>query len=160
MKSRTAIRFWQVGVLLIVIVLWYVLTSPTLLPPFYFTNANQAAFFFGEPLEVGERIWTWFVSGEIYLHLGVTLLETVLAFVFGTLAGLAIGMWLALAPAAAAVFDPYIKGANAIVATRGRTMPASSLDTSSSELKRSSMTSTDRRMLETIALPSAGSDCS
>ena len=100
--------------LVIVIALWYVLTSPTLLPPIYFKNATQAAFFFGEPSQVAERIWTWFVSGEIYLHLGVTLLETLLAFVFGTLFGLGIGMWLALAPSAAAVFDPYIKGANAM----------------------------------------------
>ena len=112
--GKSVIRIWQVAVLVVVLVLWYVLTSPTLLPAFYFANANQAAFFFGEPLEVGERIVAWFTSGEIYVHLGVTLLETVLAFVFGTLLGLGLGMWLALAPTAAAVLDPYIKGANAM----------------------------------------------
>lgn len=113
--SRTAtIRFWQVAVLAIVLALWYALTSPTLLPTFYFANANQAAFFFGQPLEVAARIRDWFASGEIYVHLGVTLAETVLAFVFGTVLGLALGMWLALAPLAAAVFDPYIKAANAM----------------------------------------------
>ncbi len=114
MKRKATVRFWQIAVLVIVITLWYVLTSPTLLPPIYFKNATQAAFFFGEPLQVAERIWNWFVSGEIYLHLGITLLETVLAFVFGTLFGLGVGMWLALAPSAAAIFDPYIKGANAM----------------------------------------------
>jgi len=114
MQRRTVIRFWQVGVLAVVLLVWYVLTSPTLLPTFYFANANQAAFFFGEPLQVAGRVWDWFTSGEIYIHLDVTLLETVLAFVFGTVLGLALGMWLALAPTAAAVFDPYIKGANAM----------------------------------------------
>ncbi len=114
MKRRVIIRIWQVAVLVVVLLLWYVLTSPTLLPTFYFKNASQASFFFGEPLQVADRIWDWFTGGEIYVHLGVTLLETVLAFVFGTLLGLALGMWLALAPTAAAVFDPYIKGANAM----------------------------------------------
>jgi NitT/TauT family transport system permease protein len=114
MQRKAVIRIWQVGVLAFVLVLWYALTSPTLLPTFYFSNANQAAFFFGEPLRVASRIWDWFTGGEIYIHLGVTLLETVLAFVFGTLLGLAFGMWLALAPMAAAVLDPYIKGANAM----------------------------------------------
>ena len=108
------IRFWQIAVLAIVVGLWYALTSPTLLPTFYFDNPTQAAFFFGEPVDVAVRIWDWFASGEIYLHLGVTLLETVLAFAFGTGSGLAIGMWLALSPMAAAIFDPYIKGANAM----------------------------------------------
>ncbi len=114
MKRRHTVRIWQVAVLLVVLVLWYVLTSPTLLPPFYFSNANQAAFFFGEPVQVAGRIWEWFSGGEIYIHLGVTLLETVLAFAFGTFFGLVLGLWLALAPTAAAVLDPYIKAANAM----------------------------------------------
>ena len=112
---RGNIRLWQIAVLAAVIAVWYVLTSPTLLPTFYFNNPTQAAFFFGEPVKVAVRIWDWFfVSGEIYIHLGVTLVETMLAFVLGTGFGLVIGMWLALSPMAAAIFDPYIKGANAM----------------------------------------------
>jgi NitT/TauT family transport system permease protein len=114
MKPKTIVRIWQVAVLVIALLLWYVLTSPTLLPTFYFANASQASFFFGEPVQVGQRIWDWFTGGEIYIHLGVTLLETALAFLLGTLLGLVLGMWLALAPTAAAVADPYIKGANAM----------------------------------------------
>jgi NitT/TauT family transport system permease protein len=95
-------------------VIWYVLTSPTLLPPIYFAEANQAAFFFGEPVEVFARLWRWFVSGEIYEHLWVTLVETLLAFLIGTVSGVVIGLWLALSPTAAAVLDPYIKAVNAM----------------------------------------------
>ena len=61
-----------------------------------------------------ERLQEWFIGGEIYRHLGVTLLETMLAFGIGTLGGVIMGLWLALSPAAAAVFDPYIKAANAM----------------------------------------------
>ena len=48
------------------------------------------------------------------MHLGVTLLETLLAFVIGTLLGLVFGLWLALAPTASAILDPYIKAANSM----------------------------------------------
>jgi NitT/TauT family transport system permease protein len=128
------IRIWQVLLLAGFIAAWYALTSPTLLPPFYFDNPTQAAFFFGEPQKVALRIWEWFTAGsstlefgtrnttwfsvtfpaEIWAHLIVTLIETVLAFVFGTLLGLVVGMWLALSPVAAALFDPYIKAANSM----------------------------------------------
>jgi NitT/TauT family transport system permease protein len=109
------IRFWQVGVLLAVFAFWHAMTTPGLIPPLFFDNDRQAAFFFGEPLKILARIWQWFVTdADIYRHLWVTLVETVLAFVIGTAAGLAVGMWLALAPVAAAILDPYIKAANSM----------------------------------------------
>jgi NitT/TauT family transport system permease protein len=108
------VRAYQLLVLAAVFVVWYVLTSPTLLPPFYFDNPHQAAFFFGEPQKVLARIWAWFASGDIYRHLWVTLIETLLAFAIGTAFGIAIGIWLALSPSASAILDPYIKGLNAM----------------------------------------------
>jgi NitT/TauT family transport system permease protein len=113
-SNRLALRVWQVLLLAGVLVFWHVATSPTLLPPLYFDDPHKAAFFFGEPLKVFERIWEWFASGLIYAHLWVTLLETVLAFVIGTALGLAMGLWLALAPTASALLDPYIKALNAM----------------------------------------------
>ncbi len=113
--SEKNLRLWQVLVLLTLFVLWHVLTKPGLLPPFLFENDRQAAFFFGEPVKILARIWTWFVvDRDIYIHLGVTLVETVLAFGIGTVAGLAVGMWLALSPVAAAILDPYIKALNSM----------------------------------------------
>ena len=113
-KSRLRLRSLQVLVLGLLVALWHVLTSPTLLPPIYFAEANQAAFFFGEPIQVFARLWRWFASGEIYEHLWVTLVETLLAFLIGTVSGVAIGLWLALSPTASAIFDPYIKAINAM----------------------------------------------
>ncbi len=113
-SGSKALRLWQALLLLAVFLFWHVATSPTLLPPLYFDDAHKAAFFFGEPLKVLERIWNWFAGGEIYRHLWVTLLETLLAFVIGTVFGLAMGIWLALAPTASALLDPYIKALNAM----------------------------------------------
>src|SRR2546426_2063153 len=111
-NGRLRLRAFQVLLAVLLFVIWYVLTSPTLLPPIYFAEANQAAFFFGEPVKVFARLWQWFVYGEIYEHLWVTLVETLLAFLIGTVSGVVIGLWLALSPTASAVLDPYIKAVN------------------------------------------------
>jgi len=109
------LRYWQLGLLVLVFVLWHLATAPGLIPPFVFENDRQAAFFFGEPLTIFGRIADWFwVNADIYPHLAVTLLETVLAFGLGTGLGLAIGLWLALSPLAAAIADPYIKALNSM----------------------------------------------
>jgi NitT/TauT family transport system permease protein len=113
-RSNRALRLWQIGLFAALLLAWYALTSPTLLPPIYFDDPHKAAFFFGEPLKVAARIWDWFSTGYIYPHLGVTLAETALAFVIGTLLGLLMGLWLALSPAAAALLDPYLKAVNAM----------------------------------------------
>jgi len=108
------LRVYQLLLAMVLLVLWHVATSPTLLPPIYFDDPNKAAFFFGEPLKAAARIWQWFASGTIYRHLWVTLIETLLAFAIGTVSGVLFGIWLALAPTASAIFDPYIKAANAM----------------------------------------------
>ena len=117
--SESNARFWQIAVLVALLIAWHVAS-----------RNQQFAFFLGEPIQVAGRIWSWFMpvgipanplfpdglpgNADIYLHLGTTLLETVLAFVIGTLLGLACGLWLALAPTASLVFDPYIKAANSM----------------------------------------------
>ena len=109
------LRAWQAALLLLVFGLWHVLTAPGLLPNFMFDNDRQAAFFFGEPLKIFGRVWSWFVvNADIYEHLAVTLIETALAFAIGTALGLGLGLWLALSPMAAAIGDPYIKAANSM----------------------------------------------
>jgi NitT/TauT family transport system permease protein len=95
---------YQLLLLVGVFVAWHVLTATGVLPPF----------FFGRPLVVLEKTWEWFATGKIYMHLAITLVETVLAFVAGTVLGLAIGLWLALSPTASALLDPYIKAANSM----------------------------------------------
>ena len=113
--SNLRLRLFQLGVLVAVFGVWYMLTTPGLIPNFMFDNDRQAAFFFGEPVKIFGRIWSWFfVNADIYRHLAVTLLETALAFVIGTALGLGFGLWLALSPMAAAILDPYIKALNSM----------------------------------------------
>ncbi|MEZ7847850.1 MAG: NitT/TauT family transport system permease protein [Polaromonas sp.] len=115
-KPRSAnLWVWQLGILVGLFLFWHVMTAPGLIPPMMFDNDRQAAFFFGEPLKMASRIWVWFVvDADIYQHLGVTLTETLLAFAIGSGLGLVGGLWLALAPMASAIFEPYIKAMNAM----------------------------------------------
>ena len=109
------LRVWQLALLLALLAFWHVMTAPGLLPTFLFDNDRQAAFFFGEPLKVASRIWNWFVvEADIYRHLAVTLIETLLAFGIGSVLGLACGLWLALSPLASAILEPYIKALNSM----------------------------------------------
>jgi NitT/TauT family transport system permease protein len=107
--SRINLLLLQVLVAVVAIALWALLTSVpirgvTLLPPFFFST----------PLDVAQRIVKWFADGTIWKHLWVTLTEATLAFIIGSAAGIAIGFWFAAQPRIAAVFDPYVKMANAL----------------------------------------------
>ena len=109
--GRGALAAWHVVILAIVFGVWYLLTTPGVVDAAY---ANRIAFFFGRPLQVVKVVIEWFVSGKIYPHLAITLWETLLAFAIGSVLGLAIGLWLALAPTASAIAEPYITAMNAM----------------------------------------------
>ena len=115
-KPRAAtLRAWQLGLLVLLFVFWDAMTRPGFIPPFMFDNDRQAAFFFGQPVEIFVRIWAWFVTdADIYRHLAVTLAETAMAFAIGAGTGLAGGLWLALSPMASALLEPYIKAFNSM----------------------------------------------
>src|SRR6266496_2462990 len=109
--SRATLALYHALLLGAVFVFWYAMTTPGLVSEAF---AKNTAFFFGKPLEVLKVIWIWFSEGKIYPHLGVTLVETLLAFAAGSVLGLGVGLWLALSPIASALADPYIKAANAM----------------------------------------------
>lgn len=109
------LTLWQLALLVLIFVFWHVMTTPGLVPTFMFDNDRQAAFFFGEPLKIFVRIWAWFVGdADIYVHLWITLAETLMAFGIGAVTGLAGGLWLALSPMASAILEPYIKALNSM----------------------------------------------
>jgi len=107
--ARVKLLVMQVLVAVVTVAFWYVLTTipifgKILLPPFFFST----------PVDVVAQIVTWFASGVIWKHLWVTLLESMLAFVLGSVGGVLVGFWFARQPRTAAVFDPYVKMVNAL----------------------------------------------
>ncbi len=107
--NRLTLLLLQVLVAVVGLVLWHVLTKV----PIFGVTVLQP-FFFSTPLDVGKRILQWFAEGSIWHHLSITLLEAVLAFIIGSLGGIVVGFWFARKPLLAAVFDPYVKAANAL----------------------------------------------
>jgi len=71
-------------------------------------------FFFSKPSDIAWQTWRWLASGFIWPHLAVTLAEAMMAFVIGTIAGLAAGFAFARVELLARVFDPYIRIFNAL----------------------------------------------
>ena len=107
--SRITLFSLQIAVAVVFVAVWYVFTTypvfgHVLLPPFFFSN----------PVDVVKQVIAWFASGVIWKHLWVTLLESMLAFVIGSVGGVLVGFWFARQPRTAAVFDPYVKMANAL----------------------------------------------
>jgi NitT/TauT family transport system permease protein len=107
--NRAVLLTCQILVAVVTIALWHLLTSVeilgrVLLPPFFFST----------PVDVFNQVVAWFASGMIWKHLGITLLESLLAFVIGSTLGVLVGFWFARQPLLAAIFDPYVKMANAL----------------------------------------------
>ena len=107
--SRVTLLSLQLFIAVVSVLAWYVLTTVpiagvTLLPPFFFSN----------PVDVFQQIFKWFSTGVIWKHLIITLWESTLAFVIGSVGGVLVGFWFARQPRVAAVFDPYVKMFNAL----------------------------------------------
>src|SRR4051794_9241067 len=100
--SRVKLLSLQILVAVVAIGLWQFLTTVpvfgrVLLPPFFFSN----------PVDVFSQVVKWFVTGVIWKHLVITLVESILAFAIGSIGGVLVGFWFARQPRVAAVFDPY-----------------------------------------------------
>src|SRR6202790_1398266 len=107
--SRLMLLVCQLLVAIVALGLWQLFaTVPIfgriLLPPFFFSN----------PVDVGSPIFGWFSRGVIWKHLLITLWESILAFAIGSLGGVMVGFLFARPPVGRAIFDPYVKMANAL----------------------------------------------
>jgi NitT/TauT family transport system permease protein len=107
--NRAVLLALQLLVAAAFLLLWHVLTTVPiggrkLLDPIFFST----------PQDVLARTWKDLIGGELWRHLGITLLETVLAFATGAAGGILLGFAFARRALLAAVFDPYVKAANAL----------------------------------------------
>lgn len=103
-KEKTLILITQIGLFMLLISLWEILTSIKVLDPFFFSS----------PSRVIKSLVDLLNSGQMFTHIGTTLLETVLGFSISTMLGtlLAIGLWWN--EKIRRVFEPYIVIFNAL----------------------------------------------
>jgi len=69
--------------------------------------------FFPPVSEIVQSLWQWVVSGEILPHLRVSLVELVLGFGLGFVAGLAIGILMGISRYTYAAVEPFVAALNA-----------------------------------------------
>jgi NitT/TauT family transport system permease protein len=104
MTSRYRLLPYQLGFLLVLVMVWQITTQRGWVDPFFFSR----------PSAIGARVAEWFVKGSIYRHLWTTALETVLAFVVGAGLGVVFGFAFARIPTLSGIFEPYLKIGNAL----------------------------------------------
>ena len=107
--SRTRLVALQALVAVVALGIWHVGSSVPIGGGYFLPK-----FFFSAPVDVIARVWKMFATGLIWKHLWITLSETILAFVFGSVAGVVFGFWFARRPLVNLIFDPYLKMANAL----------------------------------------------
>ena len=75
-------------------------------------------FFFGQPSGIAQQLYTWVTEGTalgpLWQQVAVTMQETILGFLVGSVLGVVVGVLLGRNRLLADVFSPYIKAANSI----------------------------------------------
>lgn len=97
--KRGQMLLCQLGVGLLLLLCWQ-LASGRLVSNFFISN----------PVDVGERLWEWTVTGFIFPHLWVTFYETLAGFALGSAIGVVLGIWLGVAPFMSRLLSPYMFG--------------------------------------------------
>src|SRR5689334_3908481 len=88
---------WRAAIVVICLAAWE-FASGRLIKPFWISS----------PSEIWRQLGEWIATGQLWLHVQVTLTETVMGFSFGALSGVAVGLALGLNRRLAAVLDPFI----------------------------------------------------
>jgi NitT/TauT family transport system permease protein len=88
---------WRLSIIVVGLAAWQ-FSSGRLIKPFWISS----------PLAIWDQLSEWIATGELWLHVEVTLTETVMGFAFGALSGVAVGLALGLNRRLAAVLDPFI----------------------------------------------------
>lgn len=102
--EKWIIRLIQVLILVAIFVLWELLTKFEVLDPFFISS----------PSRMINTIKTLYTSGELFLHIGTTLYETVVGFVLATAIGYLIAVMLWWSERLRKIFDPYIVVLNSL----------------------------------------------
>ncbi len=103
-KTARQIRLSQIGILAFVLLIWEIGADLRWFDPFILSS----------PSRVIATIGRLYADGSLWLHIGTTLLETVLGFVLGTALGALIAVLLWWLPKLNRILDPYLVVLNAL----------------------------------------------
>lgn len=102
--SRTLINLGRVALLVVLLGAWQLSADNGLVDPYFVST----------PTEVAKFLGTYSTSGELWVNLQVTLRETLLGFVIGSVGGISVGLLLARFRVLDALLDPFLTVLNSL----------------------------------------------
>lgn len=106
-KEKLLVIFIQIFLLIAFIMLWELLARFNIIDTFLFSK----------PSSIIKLLKTYIVSGELWKHVGISVIETLLGLIIGTLLGLIIAIILWWNEMLAKIFDPFLVVLNALPKT-------------------------------------------
>ena len=106
-KEKRRIIFYQISLFIGFIIIWELLSRFNIIDEFLFSK----------PSNIIKLIIHYIESNELFKHMGVSVLETILGLVIGTLVGLIIAVILWWNETLAKVLDPFLVVLNALPKT-------------------------------------------
>jgi NitT/TauT family transport system permease protein len=96
-SESVTVMIWRIGIAIVGLGLWEFVSGRYVKP-----------FWISSPSAIWAQLADWIATGDLWMHVEITLTETVLGFVFGAVSGIAFGLALGLNKRLAAVLDPFI----------------------------------------------------
>ncbi len=106
-RSTRMTLLLRIGLLVAVLLLWEVLTSPIAIGQLQFGPILDP-FFFSRPSAIAVALWKWILDGQLLYHLSFTLEATVAGYLVGVTLGLTLAVAFGLMYFAFRVVEPLI----------------------------------------------------
>ena len=106
-RSKHTIIFLRIAILVSFFGLWEFSARAGLIDPFIMSS----------PTRIWDTIINLYQTGDLFLHLGVSCLETIIGFTLGTIVGTIVAIMLWWSPFVAKVLDPYLVVLNSLPKT-------------------------------------------
>ncbi len=103
-SEKKKVRIWQLIILVTFVAIWEITSKYHIIDPLLFSS----------PSKVFNNIYVKILDGTLFSHLQITLFETILGFILGTLAGILIASSLWSSERLAKIMDPYLVILNAM----------------------------------------------
>lgn len=103
-SEKWIIRAIQISILIAIFVLWELLTMWKILDPFFVSS----------PSRMIATVKSLYISGELFMHIGITLYETIIGFILATALGYILAVLLWWSDKLKKVLEPYIVVLNSL----------------------------------------------
>lgn len=103
-RNKFFIKLTQILILIVFLIIWQLLSDYKIINPFIFSS----------PIKVIETVINLHTTGDLYNHILITVWETLISFILGTLLGILIASIMWWNKFLAKVIDPYLTVLNSL----------------------------------------------